>query len=272
MGEDTYEELLDAFNAFLGKLPHKYKIFVAGNHESRLPFHTKEDIAKRLSNCTYLQDSAVVIEGTKFYGSPWTHTRKGFTGSADHIRGMWERIPEDTDVLITHSPPHDVLDLAWDPNGWNEREHEPCRVCKRSHQEFLHWGCRDLRQRVFKIRPKMHLFGHVHDDTGVKVIDNVLFSNAAMDLHRQPVVIDYRYEPRSTGADRDEKKEKTKQGGTKAERRRTSESSFSTPADIIDSAASITVSARGHPASASAATTTTGTSVSDRLSQIKLST
>jgi len=171
MTEDNYEQLLKAFNEFLGKLPHKHKIFVSGNHETRLPFHSKEDIQALLSNCVYLQDSAVVIEGIKFYGSPWTHTKHGFIGSAAHIKSMWERIPVDTDVLITHHPPYNILDSAY----------------------LMHWGCRDLRDRVLKIRPKIHLFGHVHDDAGVQVIENVLFSNAAMHGKGKPVVIDFHY-------------------------------------------------------------------------------
>ena len=42
-----------------------------------------------------------------------------------------------------------------------------------------HWGNAPLRNRVFEIKPKYHLFGHAHDAFGVEKIDGIVFSNGA---------------------------------------------------------------------------------------------
>ncbi len=55
---------------------------------------------------------------------------------------------------------------------------------------FAHWGCPHLLAATARIRPSIHLFGHVHDEVGVLVQDGILFCNAALDVHRKPVVVD----------------------------------------------------------------------------------
>lgn len=83
-----------------GRLPHKHKIVIAGNHElsfdgaftkahggeespaSRIPTLglPRDAIAEAvrtpntkqyLTNCTYIEDEAIVIYGIKIYGTPW---------------------------------------------------------------------------------------------------------------------------------------------------------------------------------------------------------
>ena len=65
-----------------------------------------------LTNCIYLEDSSVALEGYNIYGSPWQPTY-GQGGGAFQIprdgeeaREVAGRIPADTDVLVTHGPPH----------------------------------------------------------------------------------------------------------------------------------------------------------------------
>lgn len=70
-----YNKTLTELDTFLGKLPHKYKIFVAGNHEGALEKHTPEDIQRQLHNTVYLQDSGVTLLGIKIYGTPWNVLR-----------------------------------------------------------------------------------------------------------------------------------------------------------------------------------------------------
>ncbi len=61
------------FNDWIGKLPHKYKIVIAGNHECCFNELTKDIIShKILTNCTYLQDNGIEIYGLNIYGTPWT--------------------------------------------------------------------------------------------------------------------------------------------------------------------------------------------------------
>jgi predicted MPP superfamily phosphohydrolase len=64
------------FNLWLGDLPHKHKIVIAGNHEIGFNKLTKEEIQKQiLTHCVYLQDSELLLEGIRFYGTPWTTSK-----------------------------------------------------------------------------------------------------------------------------------------------------------------------------------------------------
>jgi Icc-related predicted phosphoesterase len=51
----------------------------------------------------------------------------------------------DTDILITHGPPYGILD---------------------STQRNEHVGCKALYERVQLIKPKLHVFGHIHESYG----------------------------------------------------------------------------------------------------------
>ena len=83
-------------------------------------------------------------------------------------------IPHDTDILITHIPPQEILDLA--RNG-------------------EHWGCYLLRQRVEDLNLRFHCFGHVHHSYGQQDHMGITFYNAAVvsggDLVNPPIVIDW---------------------------------------------------------------------------------
>eukprot|EP00094_Tigriopus_californicus_P014346 TCALIF_13913-PA protein Name:"Similar to MPPED1 Metallophosphoesterase domain-containing protein 1 (Homo sapiens)" AED:0.11 eAED:0.11 QI:0/0.33/0.25/0.75/1/1/4/317/435 len=156
------QEQVVKFNEFLGQLPHSHKLVIAGNHEttfdprvrgkrfqSQEKHNTAETMSDLLTNCTYLQDFGIEIQGIKFYGSPWTPdfsyswAFNASRGSA--IRSKWDQIPDDTDVLITHGPPLGHLDRT---------------------DAGKHVGCEDLMKRVVtEIKPKFHIFGHIHEGT-----------------------------------------------------------------------------------------------------------
>merc|ERR1711923_294291 len=70
-GDFTDKGTLDevrAFNSWIGELPHRHKIVIAGNHELGWDSDSK-DLKNELSNCTYLEDSSVEIHGLKIYGN-----------------------------------------------------------------------------------------------------------------------------------------------------------------------------------------------------------
>eukprot|EP01127_Copromyxa_protea_P023296 TRINITY_DN8689_c0_g1_i1.p1 TRINITY_DN8689_c0_g1~~TRINITY_DN8689_c0_g1_i1.p1 ORF type:complete len:215 (+),score=11.10 TRINITY_DN8689_c0_g1_i1:3-647(+) len=102
-----------SFNEWLGTLPHKYKICISGNHDYFLNPSDVEENKKCLSNAThYLQDSGAIIEGLKFWGTPWHIHRNSITRFANNfgiedqeILEKWKQIPTGTDVLLTHFPP-----------------------------------------------------------------------------------------------------------------------------------------------------------------------
>ncbi|OWK34470.1 metallophosphatase domain-containing protein [Fimbriiglobus ruber] len=152
---------VEDFDRWLGTLPHRHKIVIAGNHD--FCFQQQPDRARqRLSHATYLQDEAVVIDGVKFYGSPWQpwffDWAFNLPRGAD-IAAKWALIPADTTVLVTHGPPLGIGDLT-----------------KRGDLA----GCADLLARVQVVRPKLHVFGHIHEAAGVYHTQETLFVNAAI--------------------------------------------------------------------------------------------
>ncbi len=106
---------IEEFNQWFSSLPHKHKIFVAGNHDWL--FETNNSYARSLlnKNIIYLQDSSIEIEGLKIYGSPWQP--RFFDWAFNLMRGAelaekWKMIPDDTDIFITHGPPNGILDAV----------------------------------------------------------------------------------------------------------------------------------------------------------------
>lgn len=147
--------------AWLRGLPHPHKIVIAGNHD----FCFEEDQAAARAilgeDVMYLHDSAATVAGWKFWGSPWQPEFGGWAFNLPRgpaLAEKWAMIPADTDVLITHGPPMGIGDLTHS----NGRQ-----------------GCADLLQAVQQLRPKLHLFGHIHEDAGVWPVDGVLHANVA---------------------------------------------------------------------------------------------
>ena len=166
-------EELDAFNDFLSSLPHPHKIVIAGNHDFCFE-RERIDAERILTNATYLHDSDVTIHGIRFYGSPWQPKFMEWAFNlprGEALAEKWKLIPEDTDILITHSPPFGFGDLT-------------------RHGEQV--GCKDLRDRVSQIRPRVHIFGHIHEDAGIWKDDGMVVVNASVfGRPNQSVVIDW---------------------------------------------------------------------------------
>ena len=168
---------IDCFIDWFQKQPHKHKIFIAGNHDFYFEEALKNNIKINDTNLNYLNDSGCEIEGIKFWGSPiqptffnWAFNRE----RGEEIKKYWDLIPNDTDVLITHGPPHKILDLT--KNG-----------------EYV--GCEELKKKVLEIKPKLHVFGHIHEAYGKTVRNKTTFVNASLldDKYRNvnaPIVID----------------------------------------------------------------------------------
>jgi predicted phosphodiesterase len=167
--------IISDFNARLGSVPHRHKVVVPGNHE----FVLEEPRNRRaIANAILLIDSGVEIEGIRIWGSPVTPLYGGAFGKsnpADRQR-HWAQIPEGLDILVTHGPPFAILD-----HGGSEERRE---------------GCPQLLEAVFRARPRVHVFGHVHAGYGTLRTSDTLFVNASLmgedgSLGRKPVVIDF---------------------------------------------------------------------------------
>lgn len=154
-------EDLEGFNRYLGTLPHAVKIVVAGNHDLCFE-HNRHECEAKLSNAIYLQDEAVTVHGIRFYGSPWQPWFYDWAFNLQRgpeIREKWDLIPEDTDVLITHGPPF----------GYGD---ETVRG--------EHVGCRDLLEALVRVKPQVHIFGHIHEGYGRSSNKHTDFINASI--------------------------------------------------------------------------------------------
>jgi Icc-related predicted phosphoesterase len=156
---------------FLLALPHRYKIVVAGNHDRAFEDHPAEARAL-FTDFIYLQDAACTIEGIQIYGSPWTPAFNEWAFNLPRgapLAEKWSRIPEQTDILITHGPPLGIGD-------------EGSSIPERA-------GCEDLRRRVQQLAPRLHLFGHIHQGGGRWQIGQTTYANVTTDECLRPVSV-----------------------------------------------------------------------------------
>lgn len=168
----TLEELAHAV-AFLKALPHRHKLFVAGNHEVALERSPAAARALFGDEVRYLEDDGVELDGVRFWGSPWTprfHDWAFMRERGTSIAERWAQIPSDTHVLVTHGPPLGFGDAAADGRGL---------------------GCADLLNRTLEVRPLLHLFGHIHQGRGSWRSGETTFANVTTwECELPPTVID----------------------------------------------------------------------------------
>jgi Icc-related predicted phosphoesterase len=212
------EENINNFNTFLGKMKQlkqfKYVVVVAGNHDIMMdPEHNKrlgeipEHKHPLLSHCDYyLQDNAIDLEfgegRIKIYGTPWTALKMAFACPNEKERAeKWRQIPENIDILLTHVPPLNILDLSdiYVPKKATTKPAKECTLCGETHQYRSHLGCSSLRNEILnRLRPRVHVFGHVHACYGTLSIKHedeteTTFVNAACKWSplRKPMYFDY---------------------------------------------------------------------------------
>jgi predicted phosphohydrolase len=146
----TLQELQAAID-WLDQFPHRHKVMIGGNHDvlldrQRPGFDSKARESIDWKGITYLENESLALSCTggrhlQIYGSPST-TRHG-NWAFQHPRGYdaWKNtVPAGTDILITHGPPRSHLDLGH--------------------------GCDFLLEELWRTRPKLHVFGHIHAGYG----------------------------------------------------------------------------------------------------------
>lgn len=167
------------FLTWLSSLPHKHKVFIAGNHDKSFDpkFNYKEPdqnlkpqwlqiLLKSLPpNVHYLENTSIEIEGLKIWGSPispWFHGEIwGFNKHrGNDIKQVWDTIPLDSDIVLTHSPVKGKCDLV-------ERDQK-------------HEGCEDLLVKLWEVEPILHLSGHLHTGYGIDNDEAVTFVNGSL--------------------------------------------------------------------------------------------
>lgn len=160
------------FLEWFSSLPHKHKLLIAGNHDR--VFQDAPELARSILSeypgVTYLEDSGVCLEGSNeasvmFWGSPWRcvdHVSSWvFSDFDENLGRKYGLIPGHVDVLITHGPPYGVGDQIDGP-------------------EDDHLGSTTLLQCVDQLKPKLHIFGHIHQGYGTYTLDKTVLVNAAI--------------------------------------------------------------------------------------------
>jgi hypothetical protein len=151
-------ELLEKFNPWLEgiNLPKKRKLFIGGNHDHILQHYQKQ--AQEKVSATYLENSFVVVDGFKIWGTPYSFFPPkypkpwSFGSSEEGLKILYESIPKDVDIVMSHTPAKGALDLGF--GG--------------SHMGMFNFGSVALKefldQNPFPL-PKLKLFtvNHVHE-------------------------------------------------------------------------------------------------------------
>jgi Icc-related predicted phosphoesterase len=170
---------VEEFIEWYASLPFKNKIMIAGNHDflfERDPEKSKEILDRLGSEIIYLNDSGVELAGLKFWGSPvtpWFHDW-AFNRIGDKIKEHWDLIPNDINVLITHGPPYLTLDDT---------------------KSGLRVGCPRLSKKIKDLTDlKVHVFGHIHEASGIVEKSGVTYVNASTldlyyDVKNSPVIL-----------------------------------------------------------------------------------
>jgi hypothetical protein len=170
-------EAIEFFNWFDAIDNYDIKVLIAGNHDRIIedePEWTKGTLTG-YKTIEYLQDEELALyfdgpngdmpeENVRIYGSPWQpefyNWAFNLPRNGEEMKTKWDAIPENTDILITHGPPFGHLDI---PGG-----------------NTIRVGCEMLRYRVDEIKPKIHVFGHIHGSWGYYFDGHTHFFNAAV--------------------------------------------------------------------------------------------
>ena len=167
-GAGTIKEVAK-YGQWLAREVKKYTygaVVGAGNHD--FLFEEAPMIAEQLLNpennpqIRYLQNTFVVINGFKIYVSADTNFfhNWAFNLMPAEMEISVQRIPPDTDILVTHGPPLTVLDRC---------------------QNGKYIGSEELLSKVKEIKPLFHIFGHNHNQGGCFFhSDDTIFVNASM--------------------------------------------------------------------------------------------
>lgn len=183
-GDFTYHGTLPEivrFAKWLDTMPYEHKIVIAGNHDwlfQKGQFMAIDLLKENCPDAIYLEDSGCVVDGIRFWGSPWQpwffDWAFNLPRDSEAIQRKWDLIPKETDVLLTHTPPYGIMDIT---------------------REGKHVGCERLTQSLQRIQPKAHIFGHIHESYGILERGGTIFANASSvnrnyRLVNDPVVIE----------------------------------------------------------------------------------
>ena len=205
---------VEGFIKWFAKQDYTHKVFIAGNHDLVLDserlyeaksahFEYKEYptpgaegkpawLVELLGNLPdgvyYLENNSIKLEGINIWGSPYSPSF-GYGWAFNKDRGndiaqIWNGIPMDTDIVITHSPIY----------GYNDK----------TQNNYQNVGCEDLYHRLKEVQPHLHFAGHIHEAYGWKTMGltswydlqtfNGCSCNLRYEAENSPISFDYNFE------------------------------------------------------------------------------
>lgn len=164
----TFDELQAQID-WIKSLPHKYKVVIAGNHEvcldDTLSDRPMDERQVEWGDIIYLNNEQVTLEfpekhrSINIFGSPYSlkHGRGAF--SYPPSEDYWaNKIPKDIDVFMVHGPPKGYLDISKRPATETVRN--------RNLGFWKSLGCPHLLKEIWRARPRVVIFGHIHGSRG----------------------------------------------------------------------------------------------------------
>lgn len=175
--QGTYGELRKAVK-WIEAADFEAKMVIAGNHDITLDaafysqhgqyFHNQDlqdpqkcqELLKCAISITYLNHESAEIklqspEGPRtcftIFGSPFSPAKGlwAFGYTPEEAPNLWQKIPLDTDIIVTHTPAKYHCDET---------------------KERRAAGCEGLRQELWRIRPRLAICGHVHEARGAEIV------------------------------------------------------------------------------------------------------
>ena len=166
-----YSHEIEDFCRWYDQLNYDFKVFIAGNHDWGFQDNSEKinQIVNSFKTIDYLQDNYIKVGNdnnmVKIYGTPWQpefyNWAFNLPKNGEELAVKWDAIPDDTDILVTHGPPFGTLDT----------------VISRRNDNL---GCELLAKRVKIVKPKIHVFGHIHTGYGYVFKDGTHYFNAAV--------------------------------------------------------------------------------------------
>ncbi|KAI8971106.1 Metallo-dependent phosphatase-like protein [Pilobolus umbonatus] len=168
---------------WMSTLPHKVKVITGGNHDHILDNHKynytkqKERVIQLMKDhhIDYVEHDLYQLPDSlgayTLFISPYSPIHYGGAFMLGDLGPIWDTIPDTPiDILVTHTPPRNRQDRT-----------------RRGH----HVGCPLLLDKIENvIKPKVSVFGHIHEAHGYCYVNDILYINAS--------ICDHRYKGRQT--------------------------------------------------------------------------
>lgn len=184
--------LHNEFRPWLNDLKCDCYIQVPGNHD--LLFEKRPELIPNNFPCKFLIDQGFEFNGLKIWGSPWqlVFGNWAFNLTEEKLSEKWKLIPDNIDILLLHGPSYGYGDKV-------VHETDKYGLPLQNGPFVRHCGSKSLIKRIKEIKPKITIFGHIHEGNGVYYLEsdekNIIMANVSVmdgnyNLVNKPMMFD----------------------------------------------------------------------------------